>query len=114
MLYVEGKAPTWALVRTNHNYLTIRSKSIAKLVPDVRIVRRYIGEADCCVANSLLDALNRHGNRRISINTVSRETGIGNGWLINIRITLVELTRVERLYDETVWHISALLEFLFS
>jgi len=108
MLYIEWVAPTVPLFRAHHYNCLSCCEGIAEFVPDIRVIGRYVGEADRSVSNAFLDRFDRNRDSRVLIYAVGFSVGLLNRGVERVRIPLIELPIVEGLIDETSGHDSGL------
>ena len=84
MLNVEGEFAL-TLVRANHANLFFRRNGVTKLEPDVRIIKRDLGEADGSTMDTLLDFVDWNADGRIAVHPVGIKTRSSiAGWNMSV------------------------------
>ena len=102
MLYIEWQRPL-PFIAAGEDYRFSGGVCIAKFVPNVRIVRRHVSQANCRTLNAFFDSSNHHVRSRILIDPVCVEAGLAECRLEGVLVSLVELASIEGLNYETRW-----------
>ena len=95
----------------HHRFPGCERKS--KFVPNVRIVRRNISEANERIPNPLFDRINRDIDAGVLVDAIRLDSCIDNGRCVHIVVAFIELAGIERLDYEASCHVffSANFEF---